>query len=152
MCTDVGSLESAYCSLQELQESQTNIGNFIGQLINPISVLSDAVAIEFFFFFLDFLAKELVKEGEKLSDMLSMPVKDALGRDVDVNYENDIVNVQEILEATLSRKQLFSDSVDLQKLTLEQVTHIHVYEKDAKQAVGLPLIVAFISINFVYLI
>lgn len=77
-----------------------------------------------------------MKEGEKLSDMLSMPVKDALGRDVDVNYENDIVNVQEILEATLSRKQLFSDSVDLQKLTLEQVTHIHVYEKDAKQAVS----------------
>ena len=67
--------------------------------------------------------------------MLSMPVKDALGRDVEVNYESDILNVQEILEATLSRKQLFSDSVDLQKLTLEQVTHIHVYEKDASQAV-----------------
>ncbi|EEB18960.1 Hyaluronan mediated motility receptor, putative [Pediculus humanus corporis] len=101
-------LESAYGSLQELQENQINI---------------------------NFLAKELLKEGEKLSDLLSMPVKDALGRDVDVNYENDIVNVQEILGATLSRKQLFSDSVDLQKLTLEQVTHVHVYEKDAKQAV-----------------
>ncbi|KAK6627493.1 hypothetical protein RUM44_009971 [Polyplax serrata] len=108
MCTDVGSLESAYCRLQQLQENQTNI---------------------------DFLGKELLKEGEKLSDMLSMPVKDALGRDVDVNYENDIVNVQEILEASLLRKQLFSDSVDLQKLTLEQVTHVYVYEKDAKQAV-----------------
>lgn len=27
MCTDVDSLESADCSLHELQESQTNIGN-----------------------------------------------------------------------------------------------------------------------------
>jgi len=77
-----------------------------------------------------------VKEGEKLSDLLSMPVKDAMGRDIDVNYESDILNVQEILQATISRKQLFSDSVDLQKLTLEQVTHIHVYEQDATQAVS----------------
>lgn len=90
-----------------------------------------------------------MKEGEKLSDLLSMPVKDAMGRDIDVNYESDIVNVQEILQATLSRKQLFSDSVDLQKLTLEQVTHIHVYEQDAAQAVGLKIphikIISFFS-------
>ena len=76
-----------------------------------------------------------------------MPVKDALGRDVDVNYENDIVNVQEILGATLSRKQLFSDSVDLQKLTLEQVTHVHVYEKDAKQAVSRCVCFALFSVQ-----
>lgn len=128
MYTDADSLESADCSLQELSDSQINIGRILKGLVFFL-------VVPCFFFLADYLAKELVKEGEKLSDLLSMPVKDAMGRDIDVNYESDIVNVQEILQATLSRKQLFSDSVDLQKLTLEQVTHIHVYEQDAAQAV-----------------
>lgn len=68
--------------------------------------------------------------------MLSMPVKDALGRDVNVDYEEDIVNIRDILDATTARKNIFSDSVELQKLTLEQVTHITAYEKDVGQAIG----------------
>lgn len=81
------------------------------------------------------MERELVKEGEKLSDMLSMPVKDALGREVLVDYTEDIVNVRDILDATNARKNIFSDSVELQKLTLEQVTHINQYEKDVSQAI-----------------
>lgn len=76
-----------------------------------------------------------MKEGEKLSDMLSMPVKDALGRELVVDYTEDIINVRDILDATTARKNIFSDSVELQKLTLEQVTHIYQYEKDASQAI-----------------
>ncbi|KAK7590725.1 hypothetical protein V9T40_002338 [Parthenolecanium corni] len=83
---------------------------------------------------IDMLEKELVREGEKLSDLLSIPVKDALGRELSVNYQNDIVNVQEILEMTIARKQLFKDSVELQKLTLQQVIHVQNYEKNALQA------------------
>ncbi|PSN33370.1 hypothetical protein C0J52_23699 [Blattella germanica] len=74
-------------------------------------------------------------EGEKLADILSMPVKDALGRDVEVNYESDIANVLEILDAATARKNIFSDSVELHKLTLAQVSHIRAYETDAAQAV-----------------
>ncbi|KRT84247.1 hypothetical protein AMK59_991 [Oryctes borbonicus] len=84
---------------------------------------------------LDAVERELVKEGEKLSDMLSMPVKDALGRELVVDYTEDIINVRDILDATTARKNIFSDSVELQKLTLEQVTHIHQYETDASQAI-----------------
>ena len=87
----------------------------------------------FFFLSVDALEKELVREGEKLSDLLSIPVKDALGRELAVNYQEDIVNVREILEMTIARRQLFKDSVELQKLTLQQVIHIHNYEKNAKQ-------------------
>lgn len=83
----------------------------------------------------DVLEKELVREGEKLSDLLSIPLKDALGRELSVNYQNDIVNVQEILEMTIARKQLFKDSVELQKLTLQQVIHIRNYEKNALQVI-----------------
>lgn len=76
-----------------------------------------------------------MREGEKLSDLLSMPVKDAFGRELAVNYQNDIVNVQEILDMTIARRQLFKDSVELQKLTLQQVLHIRNYEKNAVQVI-----------------
>lgn len=68
--------------------------------------------------------------------MLSMPVKDALGREINVNYEEDIVNIHDILDATTARRNIFSDNVELQKLTLEQITHITAYERDVAQAVG----------------
>ncbi|XP_018309584.1 uncharacterized protein [Mycetomoellerius zeteki] len=84
---------------------------------------------------LDSLERELVKEGEKLSDILSMPVKDALGREVYVNYDEDIVNVKDILDATNARKNIFNDSVELQKLSLKQIALIYMYESDAEQAV-----------------
>ncbi|XP_043587396.1 SEC14 domain and spectrin repeat-containing protein 1-B [Bombus pyrosoma] len=84
---------------------------------------------------LETLECELVKEGEKLSDILSMPVKDALGRDVHVDYGEDIVNVRDILDATNARKNIFNDSVEFQKLSLKQIALIYTYESDAKQAV-----------------
>ena len=83
----------------------------------------------------ELLGREVMKEGEKLADILSMPVKDALGRDVEVNYESDIANVLELLDATVVRKNIFSDSVELHKLTLAQVAHVRAYERDAAQAV-----------------
>lgn len=83
----------------------------------------------------DSVERELVKEGEKLSDMLSMPIKDALGRELSVDYTEDIVNIKDILDATNARKNIFSDSVELQKVTFEQVMHIEKYENDVMQAV-----------------
>lgn len=77
----------------------------------------------------------MIKDGEKLSDILSMPVKDALGRDLHIDYSDDICNVREILDTTLARRKIFSDSVELQKLTLEQLTHIYTYEQDARMAI-----------------
>ena len=62
-----------------------------------------------------------------------MPVKDALGRDVQVNYGEDIINIRDILDATNARKNIFNDSVELQKLTLKQIALIYAYENDAEQ-------------------
>lgn len=75
-----------------------------------------------------------MQQGEKLSDMLSMPVKNALGGDIEVDYSIDIANIRDILDATIARRNIFIDSVELQKLTLEQITHIYAYEKDAGTA------------------
>lgn len=83
----------------------------------------------------DNVVKELEKDGEKLSDMLSMPVKDAIGRDIGADYSDDIANIRDILDATIARRNIFIDSVELQKLTLEQITHIYTYETDASTAI-----------------
>lgn len=64
-----------------------------------------------------------------------MPIKDALGREIDVDYTEDIANLREVLDAAKTRFKIFSDSMDLQKLTLEQIVNIHCCEQDAETAV-----------------
>ncbi|KAH8345799.1 hypothetical protein KR067_005941 [Drosophila pandora] len=78
--------------------------------------------------------RELLREGEKLSDMLAMPVKDALGRDLQLDYSQDIAQLRRQIEANRQRRQLCGQQMALQRLTLEQVTHIHAYEEDVRRA------------------
>lgn len=56
---------------------------------------------------LESIEQEVRKEGEKLSDMLSMPIKDALGQEVHADYSEDIVNIHDVLDATVARKNIF---------------------------------------------
>lgn len=100
-------METAAKSLQKLKDHESNLSN---------------------------LEKDIIKEGEKLSDILSIPFKDALGRDLSIDCSTDIANIREILEATIERRNIFIDSLELQKLTLEQIAHINSYENDAKMA------------------
>lgn len=83
---------------------------------------------------LECVVRELEKEGEKLSDVLSMPVKDVLGRDTGVDYSQEISMIRDILGETMNRRRIFFESVDLQTLTFEQIIHIHTYERDAMMA------------------
>lgn len=77
---------------------------------------------------------ELEKEGEKLSDLLSMPVKDVLGRDTCHDYSDEISMIRDILVETTNRRRIFYESVELQQLTFDQIIHIHSYERDATLA------------------
>lgn len=124
---NVDNFELAKVKLQKIKESQQNLGK---------SLLFVILTVEWLRAFAGNVEKELVKEGEKLSDVLSMPIKDALGRDIDVDYSEDIANLRDVLDAAKTRFKIFSDSMDLQKLTLEQITHIHCCEKDADMAVN----------------
>lgn len=92
--------------------------------MNLVNVLTNI------FLFIENLETELIKEGEKLSDMLSMPVKDALGAEVQLDYSEDIINIRDIMDATFTRRNIFMDSLELQKLTLQQIIHIRSYEID----------------------
>ncbi|XP_050742096.1 uncharacterized protein LOC108035369 isoform X2 [Drosophila biarmipes] len=78
--------------------------------------------------------RDLVREGEKLSDMLAMPVKDALGRDLQLDYSPEIAQLRRQIDESRRRRQVCGHRLALQRLTLEQVTHIHAYEEDARRA------------------
>ncbi|KAH8398248.1 hypothetical protein KR215_001210 [Drosophila sulfurigaster] len=82
------------------------------------------------------IERELVREGEKLSDMLAMPVKDALGRDLQLDYSNDIAQLRRQLDTSRTRRKRCGERVALQRLTLEQVTHIHGYEQEMRCALN----------------
>lgn len=62
--------------------------------------------------------------------MLAMPVKDALGAELELDYSTDIINIRDILDATMTRRNIFVDSLELQKLTMQQIIHIRSYETD----------------------
>lgn len=83
---------------------------------------------------LERIVGELEKEGEKLSDILSMPVKDVLGRDTGLDYSEEISMIRDIMDETMNRRRIFFESVELQSLTFEQIVHIHAYERDAMMA------------------
>lgn len=83
---------------------------------------------------LERIVGELEKEGEKLSDLLSIPVKDVLGRDTGLDYSDEISMIRDILSETMNRRRIFFESVELQTLTFEQIIHIHSYERDASMA------------------
>lgn len=74
---------------------------------------------------------ELEQEGEKLSDLLSIPVKDVLGRDTGIDYSGEISMIKDILAETMNRRRIFYESVNLQTLTFEQIIAIYSYERDA---------------------
>lgn len=70
-------------------------------------------------------------EGEKLSDLLSMPIKDSLGHNIEIDYSEDIANVRKLLQTALAHRKTFMKSIDLQTMTLERVNFISTYERDA---------------------
>lgn len=65
-----------------------------------------------------------------------MPVKDALGRDLQLDYSNDIAQLRRQIDASRERRQRWGERVALQRLTLEQVTHIHGYEEEVRRALS----------------
>lgn len=83
---------------------------------------------------LERIVGELEKEGEKLSDLLSMPVKDVLGRETGVDYTDEISMIRDILGETMNRRRIFFESLELQTLTFEQIIAIYSYERDASMA------------------
>lgn len=58
---------------------------------------------------LELIEKDLIREGEKLSDILTMPIKDSLGRDIEIDYSDVITNIRDILDATKARRVIFID-------------------------------------------
>lgn len=77
-----------------------------------------------------------MREGERLADLLAMPVKDALGRPVAVDHAAAIAHVQRLLELMAQRAIGFGDRVTRHRLALRQAALVGSYEADAAQAVA----------------
>lgn len=80
------------------------------------------------------MATEFIKEGEKLTDLLSMPIKDAFGHHIELDYSKDIAHVRTTLENAKMHRVTFIRNIDNQTMTLERVNYISQYEKDAMTA------------------
>lgn len=97
MGSDLNDFNTASLKLLELQENQLYLGEFLKLCF--VSTPSEDVS--------DAIEQEIRREGEKLSDMLSMPVKDALGQEINTDYSEDIINIRDVLDATVARKNIF---------------------------------------------
>ena len=64
-----------------------------------------------------------------------MPVKDALGRELPVDYGAHIGHVSALMDAVRARRSRFADSASLRCLTLRQARHVRTCEREAEQAV-----------------
>lgn len=87
-----------------------------------------------FVYFTEKIATEFNKQGEKLSDLLSMPIKDAFGHNIEFDYSRDISNVRKILDNAMGHRKTFLRNIDHQTTTLERVNYIAIYERDAQTA------------------
>lgn len=120
-------IEKAPAMLRNIEDTQNTLGEkFKCKWSRKMHISSFAANLE----------EDLIKEGEKLSDMLSMPVKDALGCEVTVDYRSEIMNVKDVMDATITRRNIFLDSLELQKVTLKHIIHIDSYETDLATSIS----------------
>ncbi|XP_049784509.1 titin isoform X1 [Schistocerca cancellata] len=78
--------------------------------------------------------RECVREGERLSDLLVMPVKDALGRHLAVERAADTARAQRLLQQVCARAAALRERVARHRLLLRQAALVRCYEADAAQA------------------
>ncbi|XP_074642495.1 uncharacterized protein LOC141899810 [Tubulanus polymorphus] len=110
LCSDINAddVEAAEKALQELQDK------------------CDAI---------DYAAHKTIEEGHILLDLLSLPIKNALGKDVTPNYEDAKEHIQKLLDDLQDRKARCDELSDVRRLKLQQILQLRTCEQDAKQAI-----------------
>lgn len=63
-----------------------------------------------------------------------MPIKDAFGHNIELDYSTDISIVGKTLVSAKAHRTAFVRNIDNQMMTLERVNYISQYEKDAMTA------------------
>ena len=77
-----------------------------------------------------------MSEGQSLLDQLSLPVKNALGKDVSPDNKGHMTHVQNLLDELQERKMRADELADVRKLKLQQILQLRTCERDADQVRG----------------
>ena len=85
------------------------------------------------FFFKAYAAEDGKEEGHSLLDMLSLPVKNAFGKDITPDYSIQKGHVEQLLAELGDRKARCDEMSDMRKLKLQQVLQLRTCERDADQ-------------------
>ena len=83
-----------------------------------------------FCFCLDLTAEHAFGESQNLLDQLSLPIKNAFGRDVTPDNRDRMLHVEQLTNELQDRKSEFDDLADVRRLKLEQVLQLRVCDQD----------------------
>ncbi|XP_071495752.1 uncharacterized protein [Diadema antillarum] len=83
-----------------------------------------------------FVTDRAIREGRSLLEMMSLPVKNAFGRDITPDYRRHIEHVETILAELEGRRAQCRDLAEVRKLKLQQLLQLKSCERDAEQAIS----------------
>ena len=69
-------------------------------------------------------------ESQNLLDQLSLPIKNAFGRDVTPDNRNRMLHVEQLTNELQDRKSSFDELADVRRLKLEQVLQLRICDQD----------------------
>lgn len=79
------------------------------------------------------LKAQVTYDGDRLVDLMSMPLKNAAGKDVSSNYTSDMMHIKSIQSKIADRIAGTEQRRDTRKLRLKQILHLSTCERDAQQ-------------------
>ena len=82
---------------------------------------------------LDDLARQAVSVGDRLLQEISLPIKNAFGKDVTPDYSANATCVRRVVDDLSDRKTHCNDLADIQSLKLHQLSQLCTSEKDCVQ-------------------
>ncbi|XP_041477901.1 uncharacterized protein LOC121425834 isoform X6 [Lytechinus variegatus] len=77
-----------------------------------------------------------IREGKSILEMMSLPIKNAFGKDITPNYEKHIAHVERILAELEGRRARCRDLAEVRRLKLQQLLQLKSCERDAEQAIA----------------
>ncbi|KAL3854881.1 hypothetical protein ACJMK2_014117, partial [Sinanodonta woodiana] len=84
---------------------------------------------------IDHAAQSTLSDGQSLLDEMSRPIKNAFGKDISPDYDDQIKHITKKLEDLQERKMRCDELADVRKLKLQQILQLRTCEKDADQAI-----------------
>ncbi|XP_033111497.1 triple functional domain protein-like [Anneissia japonica] len=124
-------LENSTHSLEDLIETfrgdvSADTTDMVKQVLTNIDENCHAVALSI---------EQTEREGDRLLDLLSSPIRNAFGKDITPNCENQKSHVTTSIHEINKQKKQVNELADLWKLKLQQILQLRTCEEDAVQGI-----------------